>query len=120
MKIEALTAGGLVLLLAMAAAEEAVAAARTSVPLHSGWTFHQVGREESYPAKVPGVVHLDLFDTLARHVRLAYAPDDGFFADNYFDLVPGRPVQVLYRQKDGVELEAFRKGLEIVSIVDAF
>jgi beta-mannosidase len=59
-------------------------------------------------------------DTLARHVRLAYAPDDGFFADNYFDLVPGRPVEVLYRQKDEVELEAFRTGLQIVSLVDAF
>ncbi|HUL78209.1 MAG TPA: glycoside hydrolase family 2 protein, partial [Vicinamibacteria bacterium] len=50
-----------VYLLAMAAAGDALAAARSRVTLHEGWTFRQVGRAESYPAKVPGVVHLDLF-----------------------------------------------------------
>ena len=50
-----------VYLLAMAAAGSAGAAERSSVTLHEGWTFRQAGREESYPAKVPGVVHLDLF-----------------------------------------------------------
>jgi beta-mannosidase len=60
MKIDALMAGGLLLALALATAAGAAGAARTSVPLHEGWTFRQVGREESYPAKVPGVVHLDL------------------------------------------------------------
>jgi beta-mannosidase len=59
-------------------------------------------------------------DTLARHVRLAYAPDDGTFGDNYFDLIPGRPVEVLYHPRGTVEVEAFKKGLEVVSIVDAF
>jgi beta-mannosidase len=59
-------------------------------------------------------------DILARHVRLVYAPDDGSFSDNYFDLVPGRPVEVTYRTKGVVEPEAFKKGLEVVSIVDAF
>jgi beta-mannosidase len=58
MKIDALTAGGL--LLALATAAHAAAAARTRVPLHEGWTFRQVGREEAYPAQVPGVVHIDL------------------------------------------------------------
>jgi hypothetical protein len=29
-------------------------------------------------------------------------------------------VEVLYRRKDPVDVEAFRKGLEVVSIVDAF
>jgi beta-mannosidase len=59
-------------------------------------------------------------DTLARHVRLTYGPDEGTFSDNYFDLIPGRTVEVLYRRKDPVDVEAFRKGLEVVSIVDAF
>jgi beta-mannosidase len=53
--------GLFVYLLAMAAAGDAVAAARSSATLHEGWTFRQVGREETYPARVPGVVHLDLF-----------------------------------------------------------
>jgi beta-mannosidase len=59
-------------------------------------------------------------DTLARHVRLAYDADDGTFSDNYFDLVPGRPVEVIYRSKGPVDLEAFRKGLKVVSILDAY
>ena len=59
-------------------------------------------------------------DTLARHVRLAYDVDDGTFSDNYFDLLPGRPIEVLYRPKGAVEPEAFRKGLAVVSILDAY
>lgn len=58
--------------------------------------------------------------TLARHVRLAYDGDDGTFSDNYFDLLPGRPVEVGYRPKGTVEAAAFRKGLEVVSILDAY
>ena len=45
-----------VYLLAIAAAGSAGAAERSSVTLHEGWAFRQAGREESYPAKVPGVV----------------------------------------------------------------
>ncbi|MBK7382456.1 MAG: hypothetical protein IPI81_03845 [Flavobacteriales bacterium] len=30
------------------------------IPLHDGWTFCQVGKEQWYPAEVPGVVHTDL------------------------------------------------------------
>jgi len=59
-------------------------------------------------------------DTLARHVRLGYDADDGTFSDNYFDLVPGRTVEVVFRPKGTVETEAFRKGLGVVSILDAF
>ena len=59
MKRTPLAAVVFVYLLTMAGAVEA--AARSSVTLHEGWTFRQVGREESYPAQVPGVVHLDLF-----------------------------------------------------------
>ena len=58
-------------------------------------------------------------DTLARHVRLAYDADDGTFSDNYFDLVPGRAVEVVYRPKGTVDTETFRKGLGVVSILDA-
>ena len=30
------------------------------IPLHEGWTFQQVGKEQWYAAEVPGVVHNDL------------------------------------------------------------
>jgi hypothetical protein len=51
---------------------------------------------------------------------LAFDADDGAFSDNYFDLLPGRPAEVVYRPKGPVEAEAFRKGLEVVSILDAY
>ncbi len=59
-------------------------------------------------------------DRLARHVRLTSAAVDGFFEDNYFDLLPGRPVRVGFTPKAAVDLETFRKGLAVESIVDAF
>jgi beta-mannosidase len=64
-------------------------------------------------------VHLTT-DTLARNVRLTFDPAEGFFEDNYFDLVPGQPIEVVYRPRSPLALEAFRKGLEVISIVDAF
>jgi beta-mannosidase len=36
------------------------AAGRMSLVLQQGWTFRQAGRTDSYPAVVPGSVHLDL------------------------------------------------------------
>lgn len=59
-------------------------------------------------------------DTLARNVRLTYEPDDGFFTDNYFDLLPGTMVTVNYEPKGEVALEALRSGLVVESILDAF
>jgi len=124
----------------MAAAGDVVASAGSSLTLHEGWTFRQVGRGESYPAKVPGVVHLDLFQNgligdpfyrdyekglqwigktdweyrtefavaapilARRNVELVF---DGL---NYFDLLPGRPVEVVYRPRGVVEVEPLPKG----------
>jgi beta-mannosidase len=59
-------------------------------------------------------------DTLARNVRLSFEPDDGFFTDNYFDLIPGSPVTLVYEPAGEVSLEEFEKGLVVESIVDAF
>src|SRR5205085_2171251 len=35
-------------------------AAHMSIPLHTGWRFHEVGKDAWYPATVPGCVHTDL------------------------------------------------------------
>jgi beta-mannosidase len=59
-------------------------------------------------------------DTLARNVRLTYEPDDGFFTDNYFDLIPGTPATLVYEPAGEVTIEDFKKGLVVESIVDAF
>jgi beta-mannosidase len=59
-------------------------------------------------------------DTLARNVRLSYGPDDGFFTDNYFDLLPGAPLTLTWESETDVTLEDFQEGLVVESIVDAF
>jgi beta-mannosidase len=47
---------------------------RTTISLNSGWHFHQVGKEDWYPAIVPGCVHTDL---LANKLI-----EDPFYRDN--------------------------------------
>jgi beta-mannosidase len=59
-------------------------------------------------------------DKLARAVYLSAEGVEGFFADNYFDLIPGRPVEVEFRPRGRVRLEAFRKNLKVRSLADAF
>jgi beta-mannosidase len=59
-------------------------------------------------------------DKFARAVYLS-APDyAGFFADNYFDLIPGRKVEIEFRTSKPIALSDFRKHLKVRSMVDAF
>src|SRR6185369_13821023 len=58
-------------------------------------------------------------DRVARAVNL-YALTDGFFVDNYFDLVPDQPVEVHYRSERKLSLDEFRNSLKIRSLADAF
>jgi beta-mannosidase len=59
-------------------------------------------------------------DKLARAVYLSSPYAEGFFADNYFDLIPGRKVEVEFRTRGPVTLTGFRKLLTIRSLADAF
>ncbi len=59
-------------------------------------------------------------DKLARAVYLSAPNVPGVFADNYFDLVPGRKVEVEFRTRGSVTLTDFRKLLTIRSLADAF
>jgi len=58
-------------------------------------------------------------DKLAKAVYLS-AKTDGFFSDNYFDLLPDKPVQIEFRTKVNVPLAEFRKQLKVRSLKDAF
>ena len=58
-------------------------------------------------------------DKLARAVYLS-TRTSGFFSDNYFDLLPGKPVVVEFRTRLNVPLDEFRKGLRVRSLKDAF
>jgi beta-mannosidase len=59
-------------------------------------------------------------DRLARGVRLSAEGIEGTFSDNYFDLVPGRPVTVLFRAARGVAPADFRARLRARSLAEAF
>jgi beta-mannosidase len=59
-------------------------------------------------------------DKLARAVYLSAPAYKGFFVDNYFDLVPGKKVEVVYRTTDAVKAADFQKSLNVRSLTDAF
>jgi beta-mannosidase len=59
-------------------------------------------------------------DKFARAVYLSAPNYPGFFADNYFDLIPGRKVEVEFRATKRIALSDFRKQLEIRSMADSF
>ncbi|MCR4440033.1 MAG: hypothetical protein QHJ34_11405 [bacterium] len=59
-------------------------------------------------------------DVLARHVYLSTAEADGFFSDNFFDVLPGETVRVSFTPRGPLGLEEFKQQLRAVSLVDAF
>jgi beta-mannosidase len=44
----------------------------------------------------------------------------GFFADNYFNLMPGKNMEIKYRTNQKMSVEEFRKMLKVRSLVNAF
>jgi beta-mannosidase len=58
-------------------------------------------------------------DRVARAVDL-YGLADGFFVDNYFDLLPDRPITVHYRSERKIVPEEFKRLLSVRSLADAF
>ncbi|HYU98159.1 MAG TPA: glycoside hydrolase family 2 protein, partial [Pyrinomonadaceae bacterium] len=59
-------------------------------------------------------------DKFARAVYLSAPNYEGFFSDNYFDLVPGEKVAVEFRVPKPIALSDFRKQLKVRSMADAF
>jgi beta-mannosidase len=59
-------------------------------------------------------------DKFARAVYLAATSQAGFFTDNYFDLIPGKKVEVEFRAVASMTAHEFRDQLGIRSMVDAF
>jgi beta-mannosidase len=59
-------------------------------------------------------------DKFAKAVYLSVADHDGSWSDNYFDLVPGKPVVIQYRARASLTLNDLRRRLTIRSMVDAF
>jgi beta-mannosidase len=59
-------------------------------------------------------------DKFAKAVYLSAGDDEGTFSDNYFDLIPGKTVVVLYRSRTGLSFRDFRERLAVRSMTDAF
>ncbi len=58
-------------------------------------------------------------DKTAKDVHLS-GFTEGFFADNYFSLIPGRNREIEFRATQKMSAEEFRKKLKIRSLTDAF
>jgi beta-mannosidase len=59
-------------------------------------------------------------DKFAKAVYFSVGDHDGAFADNYFDLIPGKPIVMEYRSRAPISLKDFRERLSIRSMADAF
>ena len=57
---------------------------------------------------------------LARAVYLALDTVDGRFSDNFFDLLPGKSVTVVFKSERKASLKALNDGLKVRSLADAF
>lgn len=58
--------------------------------------------------------------TLAREVNLSLAEGDGFFGDNYFDLLPGETKVLTFKSEGATSLDKLRKQLVVRTLPDAF
>jgi beta-mannosidase len=59
-------------------------------------------------------------DKFARAVYLSAGKQAGFFNDNYFNLIPGKKVEVVFRTASPITMQKFREQLKIRTMVDAF
>ena len=59
-------------------------------------------------------------NALARDVHLSAGNLDGSFDDNFFDLLPGRAVEIEFRPRRPLKLAELRRALKVRSLVDAF
>ena len=59
-------------------------------------------------------------DKFAKAVYLSAGDLQGSFSDNYFDLIPGKPMVVDYRSRTRLSLRDFRERLAVRSMIDAF
>ncbi len=58
--------------------------------------------------------------TLAREISLSLAAGDGFFSDNYFDLLPGETKVLTFQSQEAASLAELRRRLVVRTLADAF
>lgn len=74
---------------------------------------------EVSPTKDGFSLHLSS-DYFAKDVFLSIDSVEGFFSENYFDLIPGRPAEVRFRNSEKTATDLFRNKLHIISLIDSF
>jgi beta-mannosidase len=57
---------------------------------------------------------------VARDVHLTLAEGEGFFEDNYFDLLPGQPKTVTFRSAGSTSIEHLKQQIRLQSLANAF
>jgi beta-mannosidase len=57
---------------------------------------------------------------LAKNVFLSTDKFAGFFTDNYFNLIPGRKIEIEFKTEQAVDGKTFEDALRITTLVDAF
>jgi hypothetical protein len=57
---------------------------------------------------------------LAREVNLSLAEGDGFFGNNYFDLLPGETKVLTFKSEGATSVDKLRKQLVVRTLADAF
>jgi beta-mannosidase len=72
---------------------------------------------ELAPAAGGGRLHLRS-TVLARSVHVTFGSLDAKLSDDYFDLIPGQPVEITVESAAGAE--ALRRDLKVQSLADAF
>jgi beta-mannosidase len=57
---------------------------------------------------------------LAKNAFLSADSFEGFFTDNYFNLLPGRKTEIEFKTAQAIDSRAFKDALKIMTLVDAF
>ncbi len=56
---------------------------------------------------------------LSKNLFLEVSDHDGYFSDNYFDIIPGEKCTIKYSPENDLSIEKFRKYLKITTLTDA-
>jgi beta-mannosidase len=51
---------------------------------------------------------------LVKNLHLSLGQADGFFSDNYFDLLPGKPAIVQFKPAAPLDAQALQNGLKLM------
>ncbi|MFC1493018.1 glycoside hydrolase family 2 protein [candidate division KSB1 bacterium] len=59
-------------------------------------------------------------DKLARNIYVHNGHYEGSLTDNYFDLIPGKVIEIEFKTDEMVDIDTFNRNLRVISLVDAF